>query len=259
MLLYRHLFESWSMRKLTIFIAFFIALSITIASINVCFAWPSRDFHQEEDDIFDDWQVCRTNAYGEGGFYEVMAKKTKTEIEFTFTPFIAFESLGEYADSAYKLGEQFAEKYRDHHQRAEKIFKFVQDKLQYVPDIDVFDMEDYAQNADEVANAIMEDGFVYSDCDEHAVLLAIMYQGAGYRSAIVLCPGHSAVLVHLPEYEKANVQFSIDGEWGWIWAESTGDNTRLGWCPIGLIEEPILAYEISANDSKLLPEPSDKE
>ena len=232
------------MRKLKIFLIFAMAALIPLASIYVCFAWPSSDFYEEEDAIFDDWQVCRTNAYGERGFLQV----TETETDINFEPLIPFESVGEYTDTAYSLGEQFVEKYPDHYQRAEKIFEYVRDTVQYLPDIDQFDMGEYALNADEIANIIQTEGIAYGDCEEFAVLLAVMYLGAGYRSALVIFPGHSAVLLYLPDYGKENLPLKLEGEPGWIWAEATGSTNPLGWAPVGQMGEPVLAHEITAEE-----------
>jgi hypothetical protein len=232
------------MGKLKIFLIFMMAGLIPLASFYVCLAWPSSDFYDEEDAIFDDWHVCRTNAYGERGFLQVV----QTETGATFQPLIPFESVGEYADTAYRLGEQFVEKYPDRYQRAEKIFEYVRDTVQYLPDIDQFDIGEYALNADEIANIIQTEGIAYGDCEEFAVLLAIMYLGAGYRSAIVIFPGHSGVLLYLPDYGKENVPWSLEGEPGWVWAEATGNTNTLGWTPVGQIGEIVLADEITAEE-----------
>ena len=243
------------MRKLKIFLIFATAALIPIASIYVCFAWPSSDFHEEGDEIFDDWHVCRTNGWGEDGFFGL----EESETEVWFRPLIAFESLGEYTDTAYRMGEQFVDKYPDNHQRAEKVFEYVKDTVQYLNDIDQFDRDEYALNADEVANIIQEEGIVYGDCEEFATPLAVMYQGAGFRSALVWCPGHAAVLVYLPDYGKENVPWRLKGEPGWVCAEATSNTNPLGWTPIDQIEEPILAYEISSDEHIPLCEAPDEE
>ncbi len=243
------------MRKLTVFLVVLMVVSMQVVPVGICFAWPSSDFYEEADNIFDDWHVCRTNACGEDGFLQI--KKTKTGGEFR--PLIPYESLGKYIDTAYRLGEQFADKYPDRHQRAERIFKYVRDRVQYTPDIDQWDRKEYAQNADEVANIIQKDGIAYGDCEESAILLAVMYQGAGYRSAIVVCPNHTAALLHLPDYEKASEQFRLDGEPGWIWLEATGKTNPFGWFPKGQVEEPILGREIFPDEHIDLWQPPEKE
>ena len=146
---------------------------------------------------------------------------------------------------AYSLGEQIAAKYPDQIQRAEAVFSFVRDRVNYTSDIDQFKFDEFAQNADELARVIDQDGIGYGDCEDSAVLLAVMYKGAGYRSAIVVGPGHTAALVYLPKYKKATAPFELEGETGWIWAEATGRNNPLGWVPKELIDAELAAYEIS--------------
>jgi len=150
------------------------------------------------------------------------------------------------ADLAYRLGKQIADKYPDEMQRAERIFSFVRDRVQYATDVDQFNYEEFAQNADELAMVINERGVGYGDCEDSAVLLAVMYKGARYRSAIVAGQGHTAALVYLPGYEKATAVFELDGEPGWIWAEATGRNNPLGWVPKDFINVELAAYEITA-------------
>ena len=210
-------------------------------------ATPSAGFHEINGDVFDDWGICRTRASGEDGFYQI----SKT----SFRPVIAFESLGEEAALAYNLGEQIADKYPDQLQRAEEVFRFVRDRIQYTSDIDQFRYDEFAQNADELATTIDENGVGYGDCEDSAVLLAVMYKGAGYRSAIVAGRGHTAALVYLPDYSKASAVFELKGEPGWIWAEATGKNNPLGWVPKQCINVELAAYEIFA-EAIDLPKPS---
>ncbi|GAH45380.1 unnamed protein product, partial [marine sediment metagenome] len=75
------------------------------------------------------------------------------------------------------------DKYPGRFQRAEAVFRFVRDRVKYTPDIDQFDYEEFAQNADELASSIDQNGVGYGDCEDSAVLLAVMYKGAGFRSA----------------------------------------------------------------------------
>jgi hypothetical protein len=197
---------------------------------------PSTGFHERNDELFDDWEVCRTRASGEDGFYQVEGT--------AFRPIIVFESLGENADLAYRLGEQIADKYPDRVRGAEAVFRFVRDRVNYTSDIDQFECDEFAQNADELAAAIDQAGVGYGDCEDSAVLLAVMYKGASYRSAIVVASGHTASLVYLPDYSQATVIFELDGEPGWIWAEATGRNNTLGWVPKDFINAKLAAYEI---------------
>jgi hypothetical protein len=158
---------------------------------------------------------------------------------------IVFESLGENAALAYSLGEQIAAKYTDRFQRAEAVFRLVRDGVRYTSDIDQFDYEEFALNADELATSIDKNGVGYGDCEDSAVLLAVMYKGAGYRSAIVVGSEHTAALVYLPDYDKATAFFKLKGEPGWVWAEATGRNNPLGWVSREFIDVKLAAYEIS--------------
>jgi len=207
-----------------------------LATTGYALATPSAGFYERDGDVFDDWEVSRTRAFGEDGFYQIS--------ETTFRPVIAFESLGENAALAYSLGEQIAAKYPDQIQRAEAVFGFVRDRVNYTSDIDQFEYDEFAQNADELAMVIEQNGIGYGDCEDSAVLLAVMYKGAGFRSAIVVGPGHTAAFVYLPDYKKATALFELEGETGWIWAEATGKNNPLGWIPKEFIDVELAAYEI---------------
>ncbi len=214
-----------------------LVLVAGLAASDYVLATPSAGFYEIDGEMFDDWQICRTRASGDDGFYQISEK--------TFRPVIAFESLGENSGLAYNLGEQFADQYPDEAQRAEEIFYFVRDRVQYIPDIDQFDYDEFAQNADELVTIIDQNGVVYGDCEDSAVLLAVMYKGAGYRSAIAVASGHTVALVHLPDYSKATTVFEMDGEPGWVWAEATGRKNPLGWIPKEFINAKLAAYEIS--------------
>jgi hypothetical protein len=216
-----------------------ILVSVILAGLTTTsYAWatPSASFNELGDDVFDDWSIARTRSFGEDGFYQLS--------ETSFRPVIAFESLGEEAAQAYQLGEGFAAEYPDKFQRAEAIFSFVRDRVRYTPDIDQFGYEEFALNADELAATINQDGLGYGDCEDSAVLLAVMYRGAGFRSAIVVSQGHTASLVYLPDYDKASAVFEMNGEPGWIWAEATGSSNPLGWVPKEFINAEVAVYEI---------------
>mgnify|MGYP001067478605 CR=1 FL=1 len=217
-----------------IWLSIAILLAIVPAS---ALAVSSTNFYRQGGEIFDDWDICRTNAEGEAGFFQV---RSHTE----FCPIILAESLGENADRAYQIGQQFARDYPDIHQRAEKIFAFARDTVRYTSDADQFGFAEFAQNADEVAATIEDEGLAYGDCEDYAALLAVMCKGAGLRSAIVLTADHAAALVYLPEYSKANRMLSVDDETGWVWAEATGGNNPLGWMPERYIGAELAAYEV---------------
>jgi hypothetical protein len=224
------------MKKLKILVILISVLAGGLATTHYALATPSANLNEVKSEVFDDWGVCRTRADGEDGFYQIA--------ETTFRPVITFESLGEEVDLAYSLGKELGAKYSNQTERAEAIFRFVRDRVKYAPDIDQFGYDEFALNADELATTIDQDGVSYGDCEDSAVLLAVMYKGAGYRSAIALGPGHTAALVYLPGYKKATAIFEIDGEPGWLWAEATGKNNPLGWVPKEFINTAIAAYEI---------------
>jgi len=228
-----------------------------------CLATPSGDFYYEGNDIFDNWRVSRTRPYGDDGYLGEVYTSPWWPPE-RIQPLIVFESLGKWADTAYNLGQQFIDKYPDRHQRAEQVFYFVRDRVRYTPDSDQFGVDEYALNADELANNIMEEGRSFGDCEDMAILLAVMYKGAGFRSAIVDCKNHVGMMVYLPDYRKANVVFDLNGESGWVWAEATGSTNTFGWFPQGWQEGALLPYEISdegislwdSTDEKPPPQPA---
>jgi hypothetical protein len=228
------------MKKIAVLISLIFILVSVLATAGYAWAYPSENFNEENGDIFDDWEICRTRAFGTDGFYQVSGNG--------FRPVIAFESLGDNTATAYRLGEQFVDEYPDQNQRAEAIFTFVRDRVRYTSDIDQFEYEEFAQNADELAVILEEGSAGYGDCEDSAVLLAVMYKGAGYRSAIVIGEEHTACMFYLPEYTKAPVFFEVDGEPGWVWAEATGRNNPLGWTSKEFIGVNLAAYEITGEE-----------
>jgi predicted transglutaminase-like cysteine proteinase len=226
------------MKRVWILLGLVIVLLTALATAGYASAYPSQGFSTRGVDILDDWEICRTRAFGEDGFYQIT--------ETGFRPVIAFQSLGDQANAAYSLGEQIADEYPDRLQRAEAVFQFVRDRVQYASDIDLNGSEEFAQNADELATTIVEDGNGQGDCEDMVVLLAVMYKAAGFRSAIVLVPEHTALLVYLPDYDEATAFFELADEPGWVWAEATGRNNHLGWAPKEYLDTKIAAYEILA-------------
>ena len=224
------------MKKIRILAILVSVLLAGLITTNYARATASANFNELDGEVFDDWGIFRTRASGEDGFYQLS--------ETTFRPVIAFESLGADADLACGLGKDFADEHPDEIQRAEAIFHFVRDRVQYTSDVDQFGFEEFAQNADELATTINQDGIGHGDCEDSAVLLAVMYKGAGYRSAIAVGQGHTACLVYLPDYDKATAVFKLDGEPGWIWAEATGRNNPLGWVSKEFINAQVAVYEI---------------
>jgi hypothetical protein len=225
------------MKRIGILIILAFVLVGGLAGAGYAWAASSEGFYDIEGEIYDDWSICRTRSFGDDGFYQVTATD--------FRPVIAFESLGENADVAYSLGQQIAEDYPDIIQRAEAVFYFVRDRVRYVTDIDLFDYEEFAQNADELASILAKNEVGYGDCEDSAVLLAVMCKGAGLRSAIAIGEGHTAALIFLPDYEPATAFFELSGEVGWIWAEATSRANPLGWVPDEFLYESLAAYEVT--------------
>jgi hypothetical protein len=225
------------MKRIGILISLVFIILSGLAGAGYAWASSSGGFYDIEGEIFDEWLICRTRSFGEDGFYQV----TPTD----FRPVIAFESLGENADIAYSLGQQFAEEYPDIVQRAETVFYFVRDRVRYASDIDLVGYDEFAINADELAGIIGENEVGYGDCEDSAVLLAVMCQGAGLRSAIAIGEEHTAALIFLPDYDQATAFFELSGEMGWIWAEATGWDNPLGWVPKEFLGVRVVAYEVT--------------
>jgi hypothetical protein len=225
------------MKRIGILISLVIIILSGLAGAGYAWASSSESFYNIDGELFDDWSVCRTRSFGEDGFYQV----TPTY----FRPVIAFESLGENADIAYSLGQEFAAGYPDIVQRAEAVFYFVRDRVRYASDIDLVGYDEFAINADELASIIGENEVGYGDCEDSAVLLAVMCRGAGLRSAIAIGEEHTAALIFLPDYEQATAFFELSGEMGWIWAEATGWDNPLGWVPKEFLNVRVVAYEVT--------------
>ncbi len=223
------------MRKNLVAVVLISALGLLLVS--PALAVPSQGFFERGDDIYDSFGISRNRSVNEDGFFQI--------VEDNFDPIIARESLGDNIDVAWELGQSFTEEYPQPKQRAREIFNFVRDRVVYTSDIDEFGHEEFAQNADEIVSTILEKGRAPGDCEDDAILLAVLYKAAGFRSAIVLAPGHAAALVYLPNYNKATRVFTLEGEKGWVWAEATGNTNELGWLAPSLIGEPMVARELT--------------
>lgn len=216
-----------------------VALCVTTLALLcplVLLAAPTNSYYTDGADIYDDWDICRTNGDGRDGFFRRVGDR--------FEPVIAAESLGDEAARAYVLGMQFAQEYPSETQRAEAIFAYARDRVQYTSDSSQFSYPEFAQNADELADILERDGVAYGDCEDYAVLLGVMCLGAGLRSAVVLAPEHAAALVYLPDYSRANAFLTVEGERGWVWAEATGGTNPFGWAPEEFLSERLLAFEL---------------
>ncbi len=214
-----------------------LAFILMILLVSPALAAPSEEFYEYGGEVYDSFDICRSRFTGEDGFLQLT--------EYGFDPIIVRESLGENIDVAWELGQAFSDKYPEPNQRAQYIFNFVKNKVVYTSDMDEFGREEFAQNADELAEAILENGPSPGDCEDSAILLAVLYKAAGFRSAILLTPGHAAALVYLPDYNKTAHVLTLEGEAGWVWAEATGRTNYLGWFAPSLTDEPMVARELS--------------
>ena len=181
--------------------------------------------------------VC---AYSQGAGKMVAIQAKKYTLKHEINAGFGFLPL-----SAYVKGFQFAQEYPNLEQRAEAIFAYARDGVSYASDRSQFGYVEFAQNADELADIIAEEGKAYGDCEDYAFLLGVMYLGAEIRSAIVLAPDHAATLVYLPGYGEANRVLALEGEDGWIWAEATGGNNPLGWMPDQYMRVELAAQELT--------------
>ncbi len=225
------------MKRIGILISLAFILLGGLAGAGYAWASSSEGFYEIDGELYDDWAICRTRSFGEDGFYQLTTSD--------FRPVIAFESLGENADIAYSLGQEFAAEYPDTVRRAEAVFYYVRDRVRYTSDIDLFGYDEFALNADELAGIIDQNKRGYGDCEDSAVLLAVMCRGAGLRSAIAIGEGHTAALIYLPDYDEATAFFELSGETGWIWAEATGRDNPLGWVPREFLNTSVAAYEVT--------------
>ncbi|MBA7628184.1 hypothetical protein ES703_35660 [subsurface metagenome] len=221
-----------------------LLILVSLASAGSCLADPSSDF-ERNGDVYDNWKICRTRSWGDDGFFQVS--------DSTFRPAIAFESIGEIGelkDVAWEVGERFKSEYPDPNECAEQIFAYARDHVTYTSDAIQFGYDEFARNADEVVEDIQSTGSSRGDCEDYAVLLAVMFKAAGIPSAVVLAPEHAAALVYLPDYPDANTSWSLDGESGWIWAEATGRTNPLGWTPSKFMRSDLAVYEIGEENVK---------
>jgi len=212
-----------------------LLLLTSLASAGSCLATPSSGFYRSGGEEYDDWDLCRTRCWGDDGFFRVSEKD--------FRPAIAFESLGELKDKAWEVGERLAGQYSGN-ELADRIFAYARDHVTYTSDAVQFGHDEFARNADEVVEEIESRGSSRGDCEDYAVLLAVMFRAAGFRSAVVLAPEHAATLVLLPDYPGANTYWDFKGEGGWVWAEATGRTNPLGWTPSKLMRSDLFAYEV---------------
>ena len=221
--------------KLQLIFCFGVIIGLVFPA--VALATVSDGFFRSSGHIYDDWGIFRTTASGPKGFLSIT--------NAGFDPIIAYESLGGNTSLAWKAGESLSNKYKDRNRLAEEIFYYVRDRITYTSDLDQFGVDEFAQNADELMTTILQKRRAYGDCEDSAVLLAVMFKAAGFRSAMVLMPGHVATLVYMPEYREAPRKLTLGEENGWVWAEATGATNRLGWVPRSLAGESLIASELN--------------
>ncbi|RLF09102.1 MAG: hypothetical protein DRJ98_08645, partial [Thermoprotei archaeon] len=216
-------------------------LVVSSLSLTRCVAAPSEKFYVDGGEVFDSWNICRTNYFHPRGALCIRGEPPNSVL-----PLIIEESLGEYTDVAYEVGRAMATRYPDVNQRAEAIFRYVQQCVEYhwegvdgtpVP-IAGRRWTEFARNADEMVLEAYSRGVAWGDCEDHAILMAVLCKAAGIKSAIVvwMTPegGHCTNLLYLPGY-PTNLPVRLGEEEGWVWAEATGDENPLGWTDASLM------------------------
>jgi len=226
-----------------------ILTSLTVAQVGSVSGFPASSFTFEDGDWYDNWRIDRNYSEGPNGYL----------------PNLAYETLGDNKELAYRIGESFQENYPGKTQRAVAILKYVQKWTQYGYDSDnvIRDgvpQDEWAWNADEMAHAFNETTGVKAtgDCEDLAFLCCTIYEGAGFDAAMVDATDHCALLIWLPEFPNANDYWDInDGRGaGWIWVEATGSANPLGWTPPDFEDGRWTAYPIGSSQTAPQPEPS---
>jgi len=209
------------MKRIGILISLVLILLGGLAGAGYAWAFSSEGFYEVEGEIYDDWAVCRTRSFGEDGFYQL----TPTD----FRPVIAFESLGENADIAYSLGQEFAAEYPDVVERAEAVFNYVRDRVRYTTDIDLFGYEEFAQNADELVSVMVEqNGRGYGDCEDSTVYA----RGRGCAPPSPSVRSIPPPLSFCPITTKPPPFSSFRGRWAGYGLRLRDEITRWAGCPV---------------------------
>jgi len=224
-----------------------IIFLLLLGTLAVTLVKPARgftasSFTQQNGDWYDNWSIDRNDA-GVNGHLP------------GYLPNIASETLGENAELAYSIGQQFINEYPTKTDRAVAILKYVQTWTYYAYDSDTFfrngvAQEEWAQNADEFAHAFNQTTGVKApgDCEDMAFLCATIYVGAGFDAAAVDATDHCACLIWLPDFQNANYYWDLnDGRGaGWVWVEATGSSNPLGWTPDDFTDGGWTAYQINS-------------
>jgi hypothetical protein len=224
-----------------------IILVFAFSSVSVAYSIPSGDvyppkFTFRNGEGYDSWGITRTNSEGSSGFL----------------PNVAYESLGDYKERAYSIGETFKTNYPQKVQRAKAILSFVQRWTDYGYDEENVFMNGAAQpewawNADEMAHMFDQTtgAVAIGDCEDMAFLCSTLYLAASFDVVLVSPTEHVALMIWLPEYSNANYYWDINdgrGE-GWIWVEPTGENNPLGWTPPDFSDGNFEVYPLSSSTS----------
>jgi hypothetical protein len=198
------------------------------------------EFTYRNGDWYDSWGYTRTNYGGSTGFL----------------PNVAYESIGDYKEKAYSVGELLKTDYPNKVDRAEEILSYVQRWTDYGYDednvqIDGESQPEWAWNADEMAHMFDQNTFAVAtgDCEDMTFLCSTIYLAAGFDVALVSPPEHVALMIWLPEYSNANYFWDLDdgrGQ-GWIWVEATGENNPLGWTPPDFTDGNFEVYSLTGS------------
>ena len=215
-----------------------LLICLFFMSFSSCYGFPSSEYTQKSGYWYDDWDINRNNYSGRNGYL----------------PNLAYETLGDNKDLAFRIGESFLNRYVSKTERATAILDYVQTWTEYGYDEENVFMngepqDEWAWNADETAYRFNENTGVVAigDCEDLAFLCATIYTGAGIEAAIVDAPGHVALLIWLPEYANADSYWDIPDDnrgSGRIWVEATGGSNPLGWTPPDYDDGNWSAYTI---------------
>jgi hypothetical protein len=194
---------------------------------------------------FDSFGFTRTNYAGTDG-------------SNGFLPNVAYESIGDYKERAYNIGETFKTDYPQKVRRAEAILSYVQRWTDYGYDEENVFIEGTAQpewawNADEMAHMFSDTtlSVAIGDCEDMAFLCSTLFLAAGFDVALVSPAEHVALMIWLPEYSNANYYWDLNdgrGE-GWIWVEATGEDNPLGWTPPDFTDGNFEVYLLSSSSA----------
>jgi len=235
------------MSRTRLFIIFLLlCIPLVAVGTRTASADEGKPFNLKNGYWYDNFGINRNNYAGSDGFL----------------PKLADETLGQYADTAYEIGQSFRNSFASETERAVAILKYVQKWTEYGYDEENVFMNNEAQpewawNADEMANAFNEEtgAAAIGDCEDMAFLCGTIYVGAGIEAAIVDAPEHAALVIWLPEYSNADKYWDVpndDREAGWIWVEATGESNPLGWTPPDFEDGGWTAYPIG--DLEFVPE-----